>query len=157
MSISKSVIIMLAAMLFVACSRMESSREQEVFASNDDAKKLIDFPLVNSATNVFFYECVGGLQSLDRFVRLTVSTSDVTNQVNMIITDNNHKFNRELPYTKTNIISSEITRPFDKKVKLNWWTPEKVTNGYYVGGKESYSVKIWVDESNGTLFIHQGD
>jgi len=134
--------------------------ERKESLSRNEATNVVNFPLVDSATNIFLYQVAGGLQSLDEYARLTVAKRDITNQINLMVVENNRQLNRNLPYARTSIISSEIIKSpalhgWDKPI--SWWTPEKITNGYYVGENDSYAYQIWVDENNGTLFIHLND
>jgi hypothetical protein len=117
----------------------------------------VEFPLLDSVTNVWFYEKVGGLQCLDRFMRFELANRDITNQLNLITSNNNYTLERSLPYTRMKIDQSKIIRPFDKGDRLSWWSPEKITNGFCVMENRAYSLQIWVDEDSGIFFIHQGD
>ena len=150
--------ILAAAYLFSAVFGEHVERKE--FGSRSDATNEIDFPLVNSATNIFSYAAVGGMQSLDVYLRLKVAANDITNQINLVIADSNHRYNQTLRYEKRKINESEeFPRPsvrwWDKSV--HWWNPEIITNGYYIGAEGAYADHIWVDESNGILFIQQND
>jgi hypothetical protein len=153
--ISRPIAVLAGFALIVSCSRTETRGKHELSLSGTNVIQHIDFPLVGSASNFFFYECVSGLQSLDRFVRFTVSRGDMSNQISLIIIDNNRKFKRSLPYLRTNL-QAEIPQ-LPHKEELLWWAPEGITNGYYCGEMEAYAVKLWVDESGGTLFLYEGD
>jgi hypothetical protein len=106
MHLSKFNLCLVIALLVNSCSQ-----EPEVCFSGAKAAQAVDFPLVSSATNILFYEQVGGLQFLDRFVRLQVPCSLISNQLEMIVADNNRKFNRSLPYAKRDLSVATIMRP----------------------------------------------
>jgi hypothetical protein len=151
-------VLLLVAVLLVSVFGDHSYRKELML--RNDATNMIDFQMVDSATNIFFYSKVGGMQSLDEYVRLTVAKRDVTNQINVMVVKNNHDYNRNLPYFKTNLVSSDIISqpsPSAWERPISWWTPDKITNGYYVGEIDSYAYQIWVHESSGTLFIHCND
>src|ERR1700752_733076 len=122
---NKFIFVML---LLAGCS---SNRGEHL--SITEAKRALDFPLVPSVTNVFYHQDVGGLQSLDRFIRFDVAVGDISNQINMIVTENNRALKRSLPYSRTNLQAAEIIEPFKKNVQLDWWNPGQIEKGYYVG------------------------
>jgi hypothetical protein len=150
MHLNKFNLCLVIALLLNSCSQ-----EPETNLSGTKAAQEVDFPLVSSATNIFFYEQVGGLQYLDRFVRLQVPCSLISNQLEMIVADNNSKLRRSLPYTKKDLSVATIMRPTHSKQKLEWWTPEKIRIGFYLGEIEAYAVQVWVDEETGTIYLHQ--
>ena len=131
--------------------------ERGELVSINEATNVIGFPLVNSATNISYYAVIGGLQYSELYMRVTVAAQDITNQANLVIGDTNRSQSRMLSYSRTKINSSEpIPGPslhwWNKKI--NWWTPNKITNGYHINAvKNDGGCYIWVDESSGTLFI----
>ncbi|HVU27667.1 MAG TPA: hypothetical protein VHG71_08015 [Verrucomicrobiae bacterium] len=133
--------------------------ERKESIARSEATNFVNFPLVNSATNIFIYTDVGGLQSLDAYTRLTVAEQDLTNQINLIIATDNARSNSSVQYERKNADSEMIGPPLLHRWNkpISWWAPEKITNGFYIGKKESYAYEIWVDENSGTLFIHQND
>ena len=120
MSIFKQITCILAVIVISSCSRAPFASTDETCAFGSDAREMIDFPLVKSATNFSYYENVGGMQFLDRFIRFRVQPSDVAEQIKMIKDDNNQKFGRSLPYLQTNLAFAEIIEPVDKKTVLRW-------------------------------------
>lgn len=124
------------------------------FDTGERARKKVNLPFLNSATNIWYYAKSGGLQSYEGFVRFTVAPSNISEQINLITVDNNQYFRRSLPYTVTNIVRDEIVRP---SARLSWWNPEQITNGFFVGGKDSHAVEMWVDTNSGTFYLYQGD
>jgi hypothetical protein len=125
----------------------------------------ISFPLVDSATNIFGYFHMTGINHSEEYIRLTVPKDDLVGQINLVTTNSRDPIsNRLFQYEKKNIDSSEIMSGpsldwWDKP--LLWWSPGKITNGFYVGNKDSGfyfgAYEIWVDQDTGTLFIFQGD
>jgi hypothetical protein len=145
------------AVLFVAVFSDYVNRKESI--SRNQATNAIDYPLVDSATNISYYWDVGGFQVSDFYMRVTVAARDITNQVNLTMACNNPTKNHVLPYARTRINSSEpMLGPslhwWNKQIY--WWTPDKITNGYFI--RENNGARfIWVDENTGTLFIHATD
>jgi hypothetical protein len=133
--------------------------ERDELMPKNEATNIFGFPVMNSATNMYCYMVVGGLQYLDAYMRLSVSKEDLTNQINLIIAQDSHVDGRVLQYKKGAIDPEMMPRPklhrWEKPIL--WWTPEKITNGYYIGAEGSYAPSIWVDNSAGTIFIQVND
>jgi len=150
--------ILFVPLVFLAC--IDESVERAESISRTKATNFIDFPLVDSATNISCYLHAFGLASSECYLRLTVAKTDITKQINLAIADESQRYKRTPQYEKKEIDSSEIVqgpslhwwnRP------ISWWGPEKITNGYYMGEIRSFGYQIWVDQSTGTLFIFQCD
>lgn len=150
------VIFLLNAVFGDAVRRRESM-------SRTEATNMIDFPLVDSATNIFDYFHMTGLNHSEEYIRLTVAKRDLTNQINLATANSRDQMSgRPFQYEKTNIDFSEITSGpslgwWDKP--LSWWSPGKITNGFYVRNKDSGfylgAYKIWIDQNSGTIFFYQ--
>jgi hypothetical protein len=151
--------ILILNVLCLACFLVSCSDHVTTILTGDKAKTDIqyDYPVVASATNFFYYEQAGGLQYLDRDMRFDVPKVDIAKQVDLITADNNRAFSRSLPYSKSSLSSGQIVYPEDQSVKLAWWHPEQIKNGFYVGENAGYAVQIWADTNSGTLYIHQED
>ncbi len=121
--------------------------------SRSEITNRLNFPLVQSATNICFYAASGGLQSWDFYFRVSVARQDITNQVSMIV---------DSDVTETNRLSKYANKPV-RAVEmpggpgLKWWTPQNIGNGFYIGAEASYAYQLWIDQDTGTLFIHQHD
>jgi hypothetical protein len=154
-----AVFLIALVVLFVAVFGDYVDRKESI--SRNEATNAIDFPLVDSATNISYYWDVGGFQVSDFYMRVTVAARDITNQVNLAVAGNNSTNSRMLSYARAKMDSSEpITRPslhwWNKKIY--WWTPNKITNGYHINAvKSDGGCYIWVNEDTGTLFIYQCD
>jgi hypothetical protein len=154
-----AVFLIALVVLFVAVFGDYVDRKESI--SRNEATNAIDYPLVDFATNISYYWDVGGFQVSDFYMRVTVAARDITNQVNLAMAGNNPTNNRVLSYARTRIDSPEpIPRPslhwWNKQIY--WWTPDKITNGYYIDAeKNDGAYFIWVDENTGTLFIHATD
>src|SRR5476651_1176453 len=100
-----AVFLIALVVLFVAVFGDYVDRKESI--SRNEATNAIDYPLVDSATNISYYWDVGGFQVSDFYMRVTVAARDITNQVNLAMAGNNHTHNRVLPYAKIRIDSSE--------------------------------------------------
>jgi hypothetical protein len=128
--------------------------------SQTEATNFMGFPLVDSATNIYGYLHAAGLQEYHEYLRFTVAKSDVTNQLNLAIADNNRRYHRALPYQAKVIDRSKIMPAPSMhwwQKPVSWWSPEKITNGFFVGENDSYAYQIWIDKNTGTIFIYQSD
>jgi ABC-type nickel/cobalt efflux system permease component RcnA len=156
------IMILITTIIMVSIIHVIGENRTKVYDSGKmisvhDAVKILNFDLAPSATNIWFYEKAEGLQSLDSFIRIEVDVSEISNQIELIISDNNRRNHSSKRYDKQNLNVRNLVKPHDHNAQLIWWTPERITNGFYRGEIDAYCVQIWVDESNGQLFIHQGD
>jgi hypothetical protein len=148
-----AAVLLIPIFLFSAVFGDYVDRKESI--SRNEATNAIDYPLVDSATNISYYWDVGGFQVSDFYMRVAVASRDITNQVNLAMAGNNPTNNRVLPYARTRIDSSEpIPGPsfhwWNKQIY--WWTPDKITNGYFI--RENTGARfIWVDENTGTLSL----
>ncbi len=114
--------------------------------TREEALKLVDFPLPQSATNIFFYEMIDGLQFLSRYVRFDVHETELEPAIDAIIADNSTRMERSLAYAKKNLPAGNDTLCFVEGAELDWWNPDGITHGYYRGELRSYAVQLWIDE-----------
>lgn len=136
---------------FSALGCMGETTIHKMNLTREEALVLVDFPLPASTTNIFYYEEVGGLQSLKRFVRFDFNEEELHSAVDAIITSNNAKFNRNLAFERRELSmvpEEEKVCPqrLAKEAELYWWNPRSITNGYYRGELDSYAVRMWIDE-----------
>lgn len=117
----------------------------------------VDFPLPLSASNVFFYEKVEGMQCLARYARFDVAPADVDAAVNIIVSNNNVQFSRALPYTRSAANHGESPNKIIRKLGIAWWNADEITNGYYAGEEVSYAVRMWIDNDKGRIYLFQTD
>ncbi len=150
-------VVLLMWSLIVGCFPPESSNNQDQRLTASDAEIMFECSFVKSATNFWLYEKIGGLQSLDRYVRFEVLRLDITNQLNLMILGNNKLLKRKLSYNIKQFDASKIRTPPATETKLSWWTPESITNGICVEENEAYALHIWIDCSNGRFYVQQND
>jgi hypothetical protein len=123
----------------------------------DQVCSIVSFPLPVTSSNVYYYESVGGMQSLRRFVRFDAPSEDIKDAVIAIVSNNSVRYG--LPFTYTQ-------QPYDRKqdysilavtLGVKWWTTTNILNGYTIGEVGGYAVQLWIDRDRNRVYLLQTD
>ena len=135
----------------------ESTSRSDTPVSRAVASKQLDIPLPPSATSVYYFDFVGGLQDLERFIRFDVDPQELDSAVDAIVSSNNKTLKRVLPYPRSPITSAYLPPPRKEFLPMGWWDPSVVTTGYYRGYSDAYALQILVDQGHSRIYIRQSD
>lgn len=113
--------------------------------------------LPNSATDFYFLEHVGGLQSLQSFLRFRVPLKDVDSAVETLISENRKGHGEPLASQRQSLDDHEMGQPAAEFQPVQWWKSGSISKGYYRGEMESYAIQIWADTETGIIYVRKSD
>ena len=107
--------------------------------------------------NVYYLECSAGLQSFELFVRFDFGASSPEQIITEIVDHNDKALGKTFAYERLSLKDAEGVVVRDAVRPLLWWDIDSLISGYYVGSRESYGMRIWVDTAKNTIYIYQSD
>jgi hypothetical protein len=125
-----------------------------------------DLPLPDIATAVYFQNITHGSQDHDLFVRFAGNVKDIRSFVAAFFKkQQEYRLKMGRSPLKAPIVDEiagdPIKRPWIGPFGLHptlpeWWQPEKIQRGYYIGNCSSDSVNehFWIDEEQGLAFYY---
>ena len=125
----------------------------------------LGIPLPNSASEIEYDLCVGGLQRMSLFVRFRVSPREADEAIQAIIDQNNRMMSRSLPYTKAALPvasneaeGAETKSPAEPERKAPvWWKADEILSGYMRSELAPYAPTILYDQKEAYIYLYQID
>ena len=131
-------------------------RYDKAMTYSDTVKKGdVDFPLPASSSDIY-YGMYGDWQAYTKIVRFKAPVEDCIRHIDSVIAWNDKLYNRTSSYRRKNVSRVE-RQPAGWLEPANWFCPDTITNGLYVGEASSHKPQIWIDLDKGIFYYYESD
>lgn len=155
--IAAAVFIFLVCLAFYKCSQPDYVQRYDKPLTYSQALKesAIDFPLPASSSEIY-YGMYADWQAYTRIVRFQAPVEECISQIDKVIAWNDKMYQRTSSYPRTKV--SRVQRQGAGWLDpADWFCPETITNGLYVGENSSHKPQIWIDLDKGIFYFQEND